>query len=216
MTTFIQVLLGSIALSIVHASIPNHWLPLIAIGRTERWTHKETLSVTAIAGIAHTLSTVIIGIIVGVLGYTLSSAYQTITTLVAPAILFLLGLVYLELDWKENKHHAHRHQHIDTENIFTTKKRNKSAIVFSLALGMFFSPCIEIEAYYFSAGMLGWPGIITVSTIYCFITVAGMLALVSIGMKGIDKFKVYFLEHHDKLATGSILILLGIGTFFIH
>ncbi len=44
MTSFIQVLFGSIALSIVHASIPNHWLPLIAIGRTERWTHRETLA----------------------------------------------------------------------------------------------------------------------------------------------------------------------------
>jgi len=215
MTTFIQVLLGSIALSIVHASIPNHWLPLITIGRTERWTQKETLSVTAIAGVAHTFSTIIIGIIVGVLGYTLSTSYQTVTTLIAPAILILLGLVYLGIDWKENRHRVHHH-HIDAENIVGTKKRNMSAIALSLAVGMFFSPCIEIEAYYFCAGMLGWLGIITVSTVYFFITVAGMLTLVSIGMKGVEKFKFHFLEHHEKLTTGSILIMLGIATFVIH
>ncbi|MHB1050604.1 MAG: hypothetical protein ACYC09_11025 [Bacteroidota bacterium] len=166
---------------------------------------------------AHTLSTIIVGIIVGVLGYTLSSSYQTITTVVAPAILILLGLVYLVLDWKENRDHEHHHHHhIDTENILATKKKNKSAIVFSLAIGMFFSPCIEIEAYYFSAGILGWPGIITVSIVYFFITIAGMLALVSIGMKGVEKFKFHFLEHHEKLVTGSVLILLGIVTLFIH
>ena len=123
MTTFIQVLFGSIALSIVHATIPNHWLPLIVIGKTERWTHKETLTVTAITGIAHTLSTIIVGIIVGVLGYTLSSSYQTITTVVAPAILILLGFVYLVLDWKENRvHEHHHHHHINAENILTAKK----------------------------------------------------------------------------------------------
>ena len=39
----IQVLLASILLSIIHASIPNHWLSLIVINKTEKWTQSETM-----------------------------------------------------------------------------------------------------------------------------------------------------------------------------
>lgn len=31
----ISIVLGSFLLSIVHALVPNHWIPLVAIGKTE-------------------------------------------------------------------------------------------------------------------------------------------------------------------------------------
>lgn len=57
----IQIILGSILLTVIHAFVPNHWIPLLAIGKVEHWSRRETLSATAIAGLALTLSTIIIG-----------------------------------------------------------------------------------------------------------------------------------------------------------
>src|SRR5437667_12111651 len=94
----LQILIASLLLSVIHASIPNHWLPLIAIGKAERWTHSEIMLGTVITAFAHTLSTVIIGIIVGAIGYKLASSYGIISGIVAPAILVLLGIIYLILD----------------------------------------------------------------------------------------------------------------------
>ncbi|NIW78714.1 MAG: hypothetical protein GWN16_04300, partial [Calditrichae bacterium] len=68
-------------------------------------------------------------------------------------------------------------------------RKSKSALVMSLALAMFFSPCIEIEAYYFQAGTMGWKGIFTVSIIYTVITVLGMMALVYLSLKGVKKMR---------------------------
>jgi hypothetical protein len=48
-------------------------LPLVAISKAEKWSEGETLKVTTITGFSHTLSTVIIGIIVGMIGYKLSN-----------------------------------------------------------------------------------------------------------------------------------------------
>lgn len=45
-----QIFIGSLILSILHALIPNHWLPLIAVGRTENWTQNQTLLTTIITG----------------------------------------------------------------------------------------------------------------------------------------------------------------------
>ncbi len=49
----IQVFLASLLLSVIHASIPNHWLPLIAIGKSEKWSHSETMFGTVVTGFAH-------------------------------------------------------------------------------------------------------------------------------------------------------------------
>ena len=75
---------------------------------------------------------------------------------------------------------------------------------------MFLTPCVEIEAYYFQAGSIGWPGIFIVSGVYLFITVAVMLSLVYLGMKGAKTIESHLLEHHEKRVTGIVLICLGI------
>ena len=37
----LQIFFGSFILSLIHALIPNHWIPLVAIGRTEKWTRNR-------------------------------------------------------------------------------------------------------------------------------------------------------------------------------
>ncbi len=207
----IQVIIGSLLLSVVHALIPNHWIPLVALGRSENWSKKELLIITAITGFAHTASTIIIGIFVGFLGYELSTRYFSIISVVAPTILIVLGIVYLIADFSGGHHHHHGHikQRNNSSNI------SKLSIVVSLCVAMFFSPCIEIEVYYFNAGILGWTGIWIVSVIYLVVTVLGMVLLVDLGLRGAKKIRSHFLDHHEKMITGIVLIVLGIVAYFI-
>ncbi len=209
-----QVFVGSLVLSIIHTSIPNHWVPLIAVGRAEKWARKEILFATLITGFSHTLSTVIIGIIVGFIGYKLSSNYVLISDVIAPAILILIGLLYLINGIRNNKHHHHTHSHLDSN--FKLKGKSKSAVLFSLSLAMFLTPCTEIETYYFKAGTIGWTGIYIVSAVYTLVTVILMLILVFLGLKGINRFNSHYLEHHEKQITGLVLITLGISALFIN
>lgn len=205
------LIVGTFLLSIVHALIPNHWIPLVTIGKTEHWSGKETLTATAVAGIAHTFSTILFGIIVGFLGYTISSKYDLFTSIIAPVVLILLGLVYLILDWKGAHHHTDGH----VNHRKLSSQKTKFTIIASLSFAMFFSPCLEIEAYYFYAGQYGWIGIGIVSIIYFFVTVLGMISLVHLAFKGLAKLKWHFLEHHEKVFTGGILIVLGVIAYLI-
>ncbi len=214
MEPVIQIIISSFLLSIVHALIPSHWLPLLAISKAEKWNERETIYVTAITGIAHTSSTVIIGIIVGLIGYKLSESYHYITHFIAPIILISLGVVYLFLEYRHNKIKSeHHHHHINVDGII--KKNSKRSIILSLSAAMFFSPCLEIEVYYFTASKLGWIGIGIVSVVYFFVTIIGMVLLVYLASKGVTKLKWHFLEHHDKLISGLILIIVGLLAFFI-
>jgi nickel/cobalt exporter len=63
------ILFGSLLLSAVHAAIPNHWAPLVMLGKTEKWTARQFAAYTAITGVAHTASTVLVGIVVGSVRY---------------------------------------------------------------------------------------------------------------------------------------------------
>ena len=204
-----QIFIGSLVLSLIHALIPNHWLPLIAVSKTEKWTQSQTLWATIITGIAHTLSTIIIGIVVGLIGLRLAASYAVISETIAPSILIGLGLVYIILDFRSHHHH-HSHE-INLEVIESGLNKSKRiAILTTLSIAMFLTPCIEIEAYYFQAGTIGWPGIFIVSSVYLVTTVLVMLVLVYWGIRGAKSFKSHYLEHHEKRITGLVLIALGI------
>ena len=71
--------------------IPNHWLPVLAIGKKDNWTLQEVTRVTFISGLAHALSTVAIGIILGVLGLQLANKIEYFTHFIAPAVFTLSG-----------------------------------------------------------------------------------------------------------------------------
>jgi nickel/cobalt exporter len=240
----LQIFLASLLLSVIHASIPNHWLPLIAVGKAEKWTHSEIMFGTAVAGFAHTLSTVIIGIIVGVIGYKLSSSYGVISGVIAPAIIVVLGIIYIILDLRgvthehthfaidkshEHQHHNHSHKHPhehhhhdhihphheEHSHPHKANHKTKWAVLSTLSLGMFLTPCAEIEAYYFQASTIGWAGIWTVSAVYTFVTVGGMLLLVYLGMHGAKHLESHYMEHHEKRITGIVLIAVGLVTYFM-
>lgn len=202
-----QLIIGSFSLSIIHALIPNHWIPLVAISKAEKWSTRETMLATFVTAFFHLLSTILIGILVGIAGIKLSESYEEIFHIATPSVLIVLGLVFLIIGLSKHNHHHHS---VDIKN-----KKSKTAIIISLAIGMFFSPCIELEAYYLQAATFGTKGIFAVSVIYLFITLSLIMGLVYLGLKGINHFKVDFLEHHSKTITGGVLILLGVIAFLV-
>lgn len=205
----IHLVMGSLLLSLVHAAIPNHWLPIVVIARAEKWNSREALWITALTGLAHASSTILVGIGIGLIGYKLSENYDFFTTTIAPVLLILMGLLYFGLDYK---HAVHRHLPGSKQ----LQQKSKLTIIATLCLAMFFSPCLEIDTYFITAGTHGWQGIAAVSLVYLFITVTGMLLLVALGNKGLERFNLHFLEHHEKKVTGTVLILLGLLSFYLH
>ncbi len=139
-----SIIIGSVLLSLLHAVIPNHWLPVLAIGKKDNWTIQEVTKVTFLSGLAHALSTTVIGIILGLLGLQLANKIDYFTHFIAPAILILLGAFFIY------RHHRHKHFHLHQ-----TPKASlpKNKIIVALVIAMFLSPCMEIEAYFLLAGV---------------------------------------------------------------
>lgn len=202
-----SIITGSLLLSLLHALIPNHWLPVLAIGRKEGWTIEEVIKVTFVAAMAHAASTIAIGLVLGFLGSELAMHIEPFTHVIAPIILVLLGLIFI--------YRHHRHQHFNIEGGIK-KKTSKSRIVTALVVAMFFSPCMEIEAYFLVAGAKAKWLLWLIAVLYFFITTTGMLLLVRYAYKGLLKLNWHSLEHNAGIVTGLTLIATGILSFFIH
>ncbi len=202
----ISIITGSLIISLLHAIIPNHWLPIIAIGKKEQWTLQEVTKVTLISALAHGVSTVLLGVLLSVLGAKLGTGLTNFTTIIAPVILILMGLLFIY------RHHKHKHFHIDED---IKKKKSKAAIVTALATAMFFSPCLEIEAYFLLAGTQAWWLVWFISLLYLVITTTGMVLLVRFAFIGLLKLNWHSLEHNAGIITGLTLVATGILSFFI-
>ena len=200
----LNILLGSILISLVHAAIPSHWLPLVVVGRAQRWTQGETLRATVLAGLAHTISTTAIGVLIALAGLKLTHEFEETSTFTAPMVLILLGMVFIVLDLRH-----HRHREIKVE---TFEKKSRAAVIASLSLAMFFSPCMELSAVYLQAGTFGGAAIVAITAIYLFVTVLGMVVLVYLGMRGVERVRWHFLEKHEKAVSGIVLVALGLVT----
>ena len=201
-----SIIIGSLLISFLHALIPNHWLPVLAIGRKEGWSLYETSRITLIAGMAHVISTVLIGLLLGLIGSELTEHIEDFTRVVGPCILILMGIYFVR------QHYTHHHFHLEQKQI---EKKTKTSIILALIVAMFLSPCMEIEAYFLLAGSKGWYVLVGIALMYSTISIAGMLIWVRIVYKGVLKLNWHKWEHNAGIITGLILIATGIVSFFI-
>lgn len=202
-----SIIIGSLLISILHALIPNHWLPVLAIGKKEGWNLAETSRITFYAGMAHVVSTVLIGILLGIIGKELTTHIEEFTKIIGPSILILMGIYFVR------QHYTHHHFHLQKDNI---RKKSKGSIILALIIAMFLSPCLEIEAYFLLAGSKGWHFLLGVATLYSIISIAGMLIWVRIVYKGLLQLNWHKWEHNAGIITGLVLIITGIISFFIN
>jgi nickel/cobalt exporter len=203
----LELFISVLAISILHAILPNHWLPVVAISKQLGWTSKKTTGVTMLAAFAHSLSTVIIGILLALGGMKLDGLLPYFKY-VAAGILITLGILFV---WR-HQHHMHFH----LREFKMTEKTNLSVVVGSLLLAMFLSPCLEVGALFLVAGTSGLKLTIIIASIYTLTSVLGMTLFAWLALHGLKKMDWHKLEHNSGLVSGIILILTGLIFIFTH
>lgn len=203
-----HLLIGTLTLSILHALIPSHWLPILAFEKKFNWSKEQTLRITFISALAHALSTVLLGIAVGVLSFQLNNRFEEVTKYVFSVMLIVLGFVFII------RHHKHNHFHLHNEN--ELQKLSSRKIITVLVTSMFLSPCLEIEGYFILAGSAGIKYIFLTSLLYISISVAGIVVWISFAQKILKKINAHRIEHNAGLISGIVLIVTGIIHFFLH
>jgi len=199
---------GTFILALLHALIPNHWLPLVAVARAEGWKVKDVTTVTLISATAHVLGTVALGLVLGVIGKELADQYGHAINVGASILLIIFGLIYYTVNLP--------HHHHSSQKDVAQYKRSKRKWILIFIFMMFLSPCLEVESLFLSAGAYGMTNVILLSTVYAIVSVSGILLLVTLGNKGVNLLPAEFIEHNEKRISGAVLMVVGIISFFLH
>lgn len=202
----LSILAGAFLVSVAHAILPDHWLPLILISRAEKWSQAETLWITALVTIPHLVSTILLGLLMGMIGFRLSASHEALMEIVAPAMFVLIGLIYVYRNYRAEGHH----HGADISNL---GDRSKRKVVTLMATALFFSPCVSIGSYFFVVGAEGVASMALVSIIYVVVTLGVLLLMVTLGRRGVERIQWHFLEHNENLITGLVLIVIGLFIF---
>ncbi|RPD43964.1 hypothetical protein DNI29_22915 [Hymenobacter sediminis] len=200
----LELLTGAFLLSLLHAAIPNHWAPVLAVARAERWPLRRAVGVTVAAGLAHVLSTVLLGLALGLLGWRLSARFSQFAGVAAPALLVVIGLLYA--------FSGPGHTHPDPSPV---PRRSRGRVVLGLAATMFLAPCLEIQTFFLAAGTHGTAMLALLMATYLVVSLGAMSVLVAVVYSGIRRLNLASLARHERRFTGAVLVLVGLAGFFV-
>lgn len=98
-STSIFLLLGAAAVvAILHSILPDHWVPLAVVARTQRWSLLRTARVSAMASAGHVITSLVLGGIIALIGLQFQREIDTQQGHIIGIVLVLTGLGFLIWD----------------------------------------------------------------------------------------------------------------------
>ena len=100
------------AVGVLHTLVPDHWAPIVVLGRQQGWSVSRTARAAAIAGFGHVTTTLLLGIVLWLVGASLAVRYAHLVSVAAALALLGFGLWIAYSGWRElREHDGHGHSH---------------------------------------------------------------------------------------------------------
>ena len=107
------LLLAAAGVGIAHSILPDHWVPLAVIARTNRWSLGRTAKVSFLASIGHVTVSLILGVLLAMAGLALRNAVVAEEGQIVGGVLVLTGIGFLIWSLRtRGRGHGHSHEHI--------------------------------------------------------------------------------------------------------
>lgn len=212
---------------------PDHYIPFIVMSRARKWSLVKTGLVTFLCGLAHIMSSVVIGLI----GIAFGIAVMKLEALEAfrgnIAGWTLIGFGFAYFVWGlhraiKNRPHRHLHIHGDlTDHAHTHGHTGEHAHVHNeegkvnitpwvLFTIFVFGPCEPlIPILMYPAAKNSIMGIVGVATIFGAVTIITMFSIVMISSFGINLVPLGRLERYTHALAGATICLCGVAIQFL-
>ena len=190
---------------------PDHYLPFVAMSKTRNWTLMKTVNMTALCGLGHVISSIVIGFIGIAAGIALSEIemLEGVRGNIAAWLLLLFGLAYMLWGfyrlWVKKPH-----QH---DQAISDKKKMTFWILFTIFI---FGPCEPlIPVLMYPAAQHNYGAVALIAILFAVSTIATMILIVLLMLKGISFVKLHTLEKYQHVIAGGTIAICGIGIIFL-
>lgn len=205
-----------------HAILPDHWVPLAVLGRTQRYPLSKVARLSGLAGVAHVLVSIVLGAVIIAIGLQFRSAIQNAEDTIVGSLLIATGagFVLLELSGHGHGHsheHGDEHQHDhDGSGGPAPRQRpdDRSGRISRLAavmvpFGAAASPDLTILPVFLAAATVGVATAVGSLAIFAAVTIGTIVGLTLAAARGGYEIRGVWLERWGNLFTALVLLVIG-------
>lgn len=208
-TTSIVLIATAISLGFIHTLAgPDHYLPFIFLSKAGNWKLSKTLIFTAVCGLGHVLSSIILGFIGLIAGIAITKIeiFDGYRADIASILFLIFGFIYLAISlWKALR------KKLDLQ----AEKAVYSSTPWIIFIIFFLGPCEPlIPILMYPAAQSNWLLLSIVTVTFSVITIMTMIFIVFLGYRGISLVSSRFLSKYGHVMAGCVIFLSGIGMVF--
>jgi hypothetical protein len=192
-----------------HAILPDHWVPLAVIGRTERYPLRRVAKLSAAAGVTHVAVSMLLGAIVVGLGLGLRSTVSHVQDAVIGGLLIATGVAFVGLQLAGRGHthdHEHHHHHDHHHDHRHERRRLLSVIV---PFGAAASPDLTILPVFLAAAAASTAAAVGALIAFAAVTIATILGLTLFATAGGYQIRGEWLDRWGHAFTAAVLLVIG-------
>jgi ABC-type nickel/cobalt efflux system permease component RcnA len=228
------------AVGVLHTLVPDHWAPIVVLGRQQGWSVARTGRAAALAGLGHVTTTLLLGVVLWAVGAALAVRYAHLVSMGAAVALLAFGAWIAYGGWRElqaddaghgHSHmaHAHGHRHEEgTQHVhwhehheadwhvaqpgLAVMHEHEHAVAGRTALLLILgsSPMVEGIPAFFAASPYGVPLLASMAAVFAASTIATYVGVSVAGIAGLQRVSLGPLERYGEVASGLFVALVGV------
>ncbi len=192
------LIVGVIAVGVLHTLVPDHWVPIAVVARGARWSRLQTARAASIAGLGHTLSTLGIGAIVWLAGLALALRFGNAVSILSSAGLIAFGLWMMIASMPE----------LRSERRLQSAGTRKARTPLLFILGS--SPMLEGMPAFFAAGRFGATLLAVMAACFAIATISTYVILCVSSHAVLESVSIGPLERYGEVLSGAVIAAVGI------
>jgi nickel/cobalt transporter (NicO) family protein len=228
--TAVLLFLSSCSTAIIHALIPDHWLPFALMGRAQAWSERRTLLLAGLTGIVHVTVSIVVGIAIVLTGSDqarkvaerLGASVETL----GGGLLIAFGLAYgLWAHARERRAHASHHAHaagaaghevhpglpLHAHGHLLSRWAGGALTGAALVAVIGISPCVLFQPILFAAAAAGTGAAVAAAAGFATCTVGTMIVVTWVALRGMRHLSLGFFTRYGDLLSGLIIAALGVA-----
>lgn len=212
-----------------HAILPDHWVPLAVVSRTQRYSLARVARLSGAAGVAHVLVSVLLGAVIIAVGLQFRSAVESAQNAIVGGLLIATGIAFGLMELTGHGHgHSHDHPEIDhaghpddndrgpathdhgpQDHHHAAPATRRSTLAVMVPFGAAASPDLTILPVFLAATTAG-VGTAVVSVIaFAAVTILTIVGLTLLATAGGYQIGGQWLERWGNSITAGVLIVIG-------
>jgi nickel/cobalt transporter (NicO) family protein len=202
-----------------HAVLPDHWVPLAVVGRTRRYPLARVARLSGLAGIAHVLVSLLIGVVIVAIGLQFRSTVEHAQDAIVGAVLLATGIAFIVLEVSGRRHgHSHGHDdghghdhgyHHEPRHGHRHRGRLGGAVAIMVPFGAAASPDLTILPVFLAAAAVGAGTAIGSLLAFAMVTIGTIVGLTLLATIGGYRVRGGWLERWANVVTAGALLTIG-------